>query len=336
MSTEKAYLYLEGIKQLASEVRGNERIYTAIRPYDMHAGNVLSIVAYPYILCEEVQKRGITPEFTFLVSINDWEQDQLTGEDIHKYIFDTRPVHTTIAHTTNSDGENIVGIKQPLIENEVNKLKVNFPGIKIEFVRNSSLKNNPLMKHVLLHCIQNYKDHKKLLLDVTKRETVGTDMRFANALCSKCFDANTNTQLLAGEMLETTCKNCGNHEIRTYNDCDFWLYHKQLFPPRLAILDFQITISGADHYLQGDFNVRKALYEYIYNKPMPSVKMAFAPLLIAPDGEKMSKSRKNDFYLPLEELLPLAREKTSATVQITDSSASATTSNKSFLNDTKV
>ncbi|HET6746862.1 MAG TPA: hypothetical protein VFH06_02020 [Candidatus Saccharimonadales bacterium] len=318
MSKEKAYLYLEGIQQLAQEVRGDEKIYTAIRPYALHAGNVLSIVAYPYLLCENVKKHGIEPRFEFIVSINDWEQDQLIGPDIHKYIFDAKPLHTTIAHAVDSDGNNMVDKWQPHIETEVSKIKKDFPHVIITFVRNSSLKPHPLMKHVLLHTIEHFKEHKELLLKTTGKPTLGETMHFANALCSRCLDANTNTQLLTDGSLETNCENCGKHEVRSYDDCDFWLYHKQLFPPRLAILDFEITISGADHYLQGDFEVRKALFEYIYNKPMPTVKMAFAPLLLAPDGDKMSKSRKNDFYLPFEDILPHARTNFSPSLQITE------------------
>lgn len=318
MNSEDAYLYLDGIQQLAKEVKGDERIYTAIRPYSLHAGNVLSIVAYPYLLCEAVKARGIEPRFELAVSINDWEQDQLIGPDIHKYTFDAKPLHTTIAHAVDADGKSMVEKWQPHIENEVNKIKKSFPHITIRYIRNSSLKDHPLMKLALLNTIQNYKQHKELLLRVTNRPTLNMAMRFANALCSRCLDANTNTSIIENTLLRTKCDKCGKEEERQYEECDFWLYHKQLFPPRLAIIDFQITISGADHFLQGDFQARKALYEYIYNKPMPPVKMAFAPLLLASDGEKMSKSRKNDFYVPFEEILPHARTNHAASLRISE------------------
>lgn len=318
MNEDGAYLYLDGIKQLATEVRGDERIYTAIRPYAMHAGNVLSIVVYPYLLCEATREQGIEPKFEFIVSINDWEQDQLIGQDIHKYIFDAKPLHTTIAHTVDTDGQNMVEKWQPRIEKEVNKIKKDFPEVKIRYVRNSSLRDNPLMKQVLLHTMKHRVEHKKLLLEVTGKPTVGEDTHFANALCPECLDANTNTIVLEGNLLRTDCANCGHKAERPYDECDFWLYHKQLFPPRLAILDFQITISGADHFMQGDFKVRKALYEFIYNKPLPPVKMAFAPLFLAPDGAKMSKSRKNDTYLPFEDVLPHARSSHAASIRLSE------------------
>lgn len=318
MKKDSAYLYLEGIEQLATEVKGNERIYTAIRPYALHAGNVLSIVVYPYLLCEATKKRGIEPEFEFAVSINDWEQDQLIGQDIHKYIFDAKPLHTTIAHTFDADGQNMVEKWQPHIEQEVNKITKDFPKVKVRFIRNSSLRDNPLMKQTLYSTIQHRKEHKKLLLETTGKPTIGEDTHFANALCPQCLDANTNSEVLENDYIYTNCDNCGHKAKRHYNECDFWLYHKQLFPPRLAILDFQITISGADHYLQGDFEVRKALYEFIYRKPLPPLKMAFAPLLLAPDGEKMSKSRKNDEYLPFEDILPHVRNSYSPTIRLAE------------------
>lgn len=318
LNSQSAYLYLSGIQRLAREVRGDEKIYTGIRPYALHAGNVLSIVAYPYLLCEAVRKRGIEPQFEFMVSINDWEQDQLIGPDIHKYTFDTKPLHTTIAHTFETDGQSTVEKWQPHIENEINKIKKDFPSTIIKFIRNSSLRDYPLMRQALTNTIQDYKQHKELLAEVTDRPTLSKPMRFANALCSSCLDANTNTSIDIDGLIHTVCEKCGKIEERDYEDCDFWLYHKQLFPPRLAILDFQITISGADHFLQGDFQARKALYEYIYNKPMPPIKMVFAPLLLASDGEKMSKSRKNDTYLPLEDILPHVRTSHSESLRLTD------------------
>ena len=317
MAEQGTYLYLDGIQQLANEVAGNEKIYSGIRPYALHAGNVLSIAAYPYLLCEATKARGIEPRFEFVVSINDWEQDQLIGEDIYKYTFDTKPSHTTIAHTYEKDGTKVVDKWQPEIEKEVLKLKDAFPQVSINFVRNSSLRDHPLMKNAILETIANPTHHKNLLLSVTNRETNGSNMRFANALCPKCKSANTNTMILNSGKLKTTCENCSNEATRNYEDCDFWLYHKQLFPPRFAIFDFDITISGADHYLEGDYQARRALFEAIYKQPMPPVKMAFAPIVLAEDGKKMSKSRKNDFYIPLEDILPNARSVHSPSLQFT-------------------
>jgi hypothetical protein len=139
------YLYLDGLKSLASELKGNEKIHVGIRPYELHAGNLLSIVAYPYLLMEEVERAGIKPKFTLYVSINDWEQESFAGKDIFKYSFDNHPKNSTIKNTF-IDGVSLVDLWQPRIEVAVNSLKERFPGVSIRFIRNSSLQNEPSMR----------------------------------------------------------------------------------------------------------------------------------------------------------------------------------------------
>jgi lysyl-tRNA synthetase class I len=317
MANDTTYLYLEGLQRLATEVNGNEKIYMGIRPYALHAGNILSIVVYPYLLCEAVKARGIEPGFQLIISINDWEQDQLVGSDIYKYPFDTKPLHTTIAHTYEPSGVRSVDFWQPHIEHEINKIKRDFPKVTIRAIRNSTLHSHPAMREAIYNTIEHYEEHKKILLRSSHQLTLNESMRFSNALCSQCHNANTNTSLSRDNRLHTVCSNCKLEEDRAFEECDFWLYHKQLFAPRLAILNFQITISGADHYLEGDSYARKALYEYIYKKPMPSIKMAFTPLLLAEDGAKMSKSRKNDVYMSFEDILPHARSSTLPSLSLT-------------------
>lgn len=310
------YLYWEGLQQLAQEVTGHERIHMGIRPYELHAGNVAALVAYPYLLCEAVRERGVEPQFTFLISINDWEQDELVGQDIYMYHFDTYPRHSNIGHTSTNDGENTVVKWQPIIEKEVRKLSKDFPKVKLQFVRNSSLKNMPKMRYAVLDSITNFRNHKDTILRSTGSPTIGDEMRFANAICSACDHANTQTDLAADGQLLTQCQQCGLIEKRPYEQCDFWMYHKQLFAGRLAVLNFDIAISGADHFREGDFESRRALYECIYNEQMPSIKMLFAPLILASDGKKMSKSRKNNMYRSFEEVLPLLRQNKAETIQL--------------------
>lgn len=311
------YLYLDGLKTLAGELKGTEKIHVGIRPYELHAGNLLSIVAYPHLLMEEVENRGITPKFTLYVSINDWEQESFTGKDIFKYSFDNHPKNSTIKNTL-VDGVALVDMWQPKIEAAINTLKDSFPEITIQFIRNSSLQNEAAMRHTILTTIKDRWEHKKLFLEISGRPTTGEEPYYANVLCGKCKAADTQTTIGANEQLEYECRKCGHKGSTTYEEGDFWLYHKQLFVARLDILRFDLSISGADHLMEGDDRIRVELYKDIFDKDAPDIKMLFAPVLKATDGNKMSKAMGNIKSLPIETVLELARNTDGAELSISE------------------
>jgi lysyl-tRNA synthetase class I len=303
----ETYLYYPGLQKLAQTMSGTEKIHVGIRPYELHAGNILSIAVYPYLLCEAVAARGITPRFTLFVSINDWEQETLVGPDIYRYIFDTKPEHTTIKYATTPEGADAVSHWQPKIEREVLQIKKDFPEVTIRFIRNSELRDEPPMRHVIEHTIKNRKQHKELLLQVSGQQTMGHDTYFGNALCPKCLHANTASTITPAGLLQVQCQSCSYQGKDAYSAYDFWLYHKQLFTARLAILQFDLAISGGDHYKEGDAESRYALYELIMGRPASRIKMLFAPIMIAENGAKMSKSRKNNIYAPFDAVLKMAQ-----------------------------
>jgi len=77
----KPYFLHQGLLELAPTLEGGENIYLGVRPYAFHAGNIVAMVIYPLLLCEEVEKLGKKAQFSFFVFINDWEQDRLAGLD---------------------------------------------------------------------------------------------------------------------------------------------------------------------------------------------------------------------------------------------------------------
>lgn len=311
------YLYLEGLERLAQELKGSEKIHVGIRPYELHAGNLLSIVAYPYLLMEKVEERGVTPSFTLFVSINDWEQESFTGKDIFKYSFDNRPKNSTIKNTF-IDGIALVDLWQPKIETAINILKQRFPEITIRFIRNSSLQNDPSMRETVIATIRDRHKHKKLFLEISKKPTTGEEPYYANVLCVKCRAADTHTTLEADHLLAYVCQKCGKKGTTTYEKGDFWLYHKQLFVARLEVLRFDLSISGADHLMEGDDRIRVELYEEIFGRSAPDLKMLFAPVLMAKDGNKMSKAMGNIMSLPIEEVIQLAKNKKGSQISISN------------------
>src|SRR3989344_4571671 len=115
----KPYFFQKGIEELAHEVKGNENIYLGIRPYGFHAGNMLAFIIYPLLLCEEVRKMGVIPSFNIFIFINDWE---------------------------------------PIILEEVSRIREKYPNVSVTSVRNSELKCNEIMKQHLLFTLKNPKD----------------------------------------------------------------------------------------------------------------------------------------------------------------------------------
>lgn len=311
------YLYLDGLKTLAQELKGTEKIHVGIRPYELHAGNLLSIVGYPYLLMEEVQKRGITPKFTLIVSINDWEQESFIGKDIFKYSFDNRPKNSTIKNTL-VDGIALVDLWQPKIEAAINTLKKQFPKITISFIRNSSLKGEPAMRQTIFTTIRDRLEHKKIFLKISGRPTTGEEPYYTNILCKNCKAADTQTVLNVDDQLSYHCRKCDRTGASTYEAGDFWLYHKQLFVARLEILRFDLSISGADHLMEGDDGIRVELYKAIFGKDVPDIKMLFAPVLIAPDGNKMSKAMGNISSLSIKTILELVRNTEGSELNISE------------------
>lgn len=302
----KTYRNLDGIKQAAADFKGTERIHMGIRPYEMHAGNMLALVAYPMLMCQETAKRGITPQYEFIVSINDWEQAELGGHDIYTYHFDIWPVDSTIQFLIDDEsGLPSAAHWGQVITERVATVSDWFPSVKVTPKFNSHLREQDAMKHVILQTIARRKELKQLLLDTTGIPTTGDDTHFANALCPKCNHANTNSEV-DGENITVNCKKCGFSGTDSYENYWYWLHHKPLFAARWEIFGFDASLSGGDHFKDKDVESRKALYEFFFGKPCPNISMIFTPIMIGKDGNKMSKSRRNYFSADIESIMAQA------------------------------
>ncbi len=91
--------YLDGLKKMVGGLKGDENVYLGIRPSGFHSGNALTLVIYPMLMCKLLlKKRGITPKFTFYLFLNDWEQDEIDGEDPKLFPFNIFPKKPTLQH----------------------------------------------------------------------------------------------------------------------------------------------------------------------------------------------------------------------------------------------
>lgn len=305
----KTYTYLDGIKECAHDMKGDESIHIGIRPYELHAGNKLAIVAYPILLCEELEKLGKTPKIRIILSLNDWEQRVLAGSDIYKYHFDIKPLDTTIQYATEKDGITSTprhwGGK---IVEAMSEITNRYPEVTVEPYFNSDLKDKPAMKEVILKTIFNPAEIKEIMLRTTGHPTDDSSTRFASVVCPHCHDANTETiRIDGGETLSSRCTKCNTISEGQYEDFMYWLHHKPLFSARWKALGFTHSLSGGDHFAEGDVEVRRKLYSYFFNAEPPRLDMIFSSTLLGTNGKKMSKSRANFFDADIETILNAAR-----------------------------
>lgn len=301
----KTYFYKDGIKKLAQELSGEENIYLGIRPYGFHAGNMLPHVVYPIALGQELKKRGIEPKFNIFIFINDWEQDGLAGPDVKLYPFNIYPKNSTFQFMLDPDNssKNIVDYWEPIIVRGVSKIKEYFPEVKIRSVRNSEMKNNPVMKKHLLYTIQNPEVIANILRKYTNKPVLDNPLCFAMAVCPNCKKVKGHSRL-EGDFVIHTCQNCGEVSKGQYSDFEYWFYHKSLALPRLEAFDIDICITGADHYNEGDYLVRESLIKN-YGSKAKFPKTLYTQIVLGRDGDTMGKSRGNAEIIGLEKLFKL-------------------------------
>ena len=296
----KPYLYRNGLKEIVQKIQGDERIHIGIRPYGFHAGNVTALISYPVLLCREFKEfHKKEPSFTFVYSINDWEQDALDGPDYKVWPFNIIPKHTTIKnlYCTVRPETSMADYWQDIIARIVNNAFKNFSNIKIEFFRNSELKSNYIFKNLLIETIKNPEKQASIYNKYSDKEILSDPIMYASMICPDCKSARNKTTVVLDSKFEINCENCNESFSQTYNEADFWWHHKPLLLARLAVYDIDITLSGGDHYSEGDFILRQAFIDN-YMPTLKVPKMIFTPTILSPkDNHRMSKTYKNTYFV---------------------------------------
>ena len=127
-------------------------------------------------------------------------------------------------------------------------------------------------------------------------------IKYAGAICPKCHTAHGVTTVVNHDKILWDCSKCHLTITDNTHKFQYWWYHKPMLIARIKIFDIDITLSGGDHYSEGDFSIRKAFIE----KYIPTIRepyMLFTPTIISPDGQKMSKSRNNTEYANIPKLI---------------------------------
>lgn len=305
----KPYFYKEGIVELAEEIEGNENIYLGIRPYGFHAGNALSLVIYPLLLCQKLTELKKVPRFNIFLFINDWEQDALVGPDVLKYPFNIWPRSTTFQYTADPNNccKSIVDHWEPIIKMNIEEIRKKYPKVKIKSIRNSSMKNKDSMKEVVLKTIENPKLIYKILKTYSEKDIKIKPLRFCIAICTLCNTADGESEILKNKKVKHICNKCNKVFVKNYADFDYWLYHKPLALPRLEEFKIDICFTGADHYSEGDYFVRRELIKK-FGRNIKYPKTLYAPVVLGNDGRIMGKSKGNDKYIKLSKLISIAKD----------------------------
>lgn len=314
----KPYLYLDGLKQISKEMSGSETVHVGIRPYGFHAGNALALVVYPYLLCLHLEREKKDVRLNFIISINDWEQDALDGPDYRKYPFNIYPKNSSLQFTKD-DGEchsSIVEHWEPIIKGNIEGIKKRFSGTTFSFIKNSQLADNTVFQDLLIETIKNPDEQADIYRICSGKEVLKNPIKYAGAICPECKKSSGET-LIDSHGVSWKCNECGIKKKGNLRDFQYWWYHKPMLLARIKIFNIDITLSGGDHFSEGDFAIRNAFaYKYFPNLKIP--KMLFTPILIGINGEKMSKSRKNISFVDIASLIKIMEKWNGSEFQITE------------------
>ncbi len=322
------FLYRNGLKKMAKQIQGTEKVHIGIRPLGFHAGNKMALLVYPYLLCEEFEKTERRPAFQFFISLNDFEPNELKyleksprGKFFYKKISaygDNEPTYgsnifceeTSIGNIPDHNGccPTIVDHYEKVIQREVDDLFSNrFPSVKFRFVRNSELLSNIIFQKYLKLSIENPDEIAKIIQSSTNQAVLTDQAHYAGAVCPSCKKADGKTLLADENKIEFNCHSCGKVSNGGFEDFDYWIYHKPLLIPRLLIFKIDLCIRGGDHYQAGNVNVTSALlkrFEPGFNIPMTLI----TPVIVDEFGRKLSKSYGNTIDIPTRQLLDFARK----------------------------
>jgi lysyl-tRNA synthetase class I len=300
----RPYLYFDGLIKLSQEMRGDEVVHVGVRPYGFHAGNAIALCAYPFLLCKYLRSLGKEPRIRLVVSINDWEQDELDGPDPRQYRFNIHPKESSLQYLPDQRGccGSSVEHWQPIIERCVGRLKDSYPLVDIRYVRNSELIKYPLCQELLVETIRNPHAQLAIFSEHSGLPVLPEPVSFAGAVCPKCYTTHGCTAVTNADVIRHECAKCGSVSEGAVSDFKFWWYHKPMLLARLGIFDIDITLSGGDHFTEGDFNIRRAFISN-FAPSIQEPKMLFTPTILAEDGQKMSKSRHNVRFANIANLI---------------------------------
>lgn len=309
MFFQEPFVGSEGINKLAGTVTGAENVFLGVRPFGFHAGNMTSMLAYPLLLCEAVQAKGITPSFKFHVFLNDYEQNGVRGHDLAPNVVNdgnVYPADTTLQYARHSEGNcSVTDYWAPVIKANLDQIAQIHPGTTIQYIRSSEIKPHPTFRDVVYETFKRAEDIANIAEEATGLR-VHRPADYCRPITPCCHTPTREFQITDNLSFDIQCSPCDYQGVHSYEELDFWLNHKPLALPRISIFGIDLCITGIDHLYAGDFKARPKLLKMM-GVPHHPFHTLYAPLLLREDGMKMSKTDGNSGYLALPDLLSILR-----------------------------
>jgi hypothetical protein len=291
--------YQEGMRSIAGTLKGDEVLYSGIRPYDYHAGNRIVLAVYPHLLARSVAQRGITPRFRYVITLNDLEPssyDDLTFQA-------TGPSYQ-LATTVDA----IVG----KVEADLSHLRREFPEVKIEYFKTSDMVRTPHFQRAQSLLLQEPLEFLKLYLRDEVLEQIPAEMvamaEFFGLVCPACKSPVGARS--APRLEEAKCQGC-EVAVGTRGALHYWMYFVPLLALKLRVVQPDVALLGGD-YLEPDeaaellkqpCKLEEILEFYGLLDGGRALTFLIPPLLMGKDGQKMSKSLGNVTAYRYEEVL---------------------------------
>lgn len=319
----KTYLCWQGLQELVKVIRGDEKISIGIRPYGFHAGNELTLYVYPWHLCNLLKQRGKEPEFTFFISLNDvepeslkylypdekgsfyYKREELTLKEEVPFEYNVFPKETSFQYTVDHNGccASVSEHWEKVISEKVLRLKKDFPLLKFNFIRSSSILGNPLYKKAIKLGLNSPQVLGKIADPYEKVCFADNFLSWTGAICSSCHSAQGKT-ILENETVKFECDKCKKKSSSSIEETSFWMHHMLLLAPRLKMFRIDLFFRGYDHYSRNHIPINEQLYKALYGEEL-DIKTIVPPLIIRGDGKKMGKTWSNEKSMDTERLKKL-------------------------------
>jgi hypothetical protein len=308
-----------GLKKLSGKAKGTETLGVGIRPYGLHAGNLASVVAYPYLFLERFEASHLSsPRFRFQVWLNDIEPATNVGADGRPESADWAnmyPGSKTFQFTQAPNGFkcNLADYWQPAIEGVVRGIiGARFPDVVLEFHRASELIVTPEFQKTIIGCIKKA-DQVKDVINAWNRgvATVQGPTSFVWPVCPKSHDPLINPKLEQANstnLITVPSEFLWRSTVRQMpvNELSWAVQFRMLQVARLAAIKPDIWFMGMDHVPTSMGNLLNDLAD-LFGLDRYKGTFLHAPLLFADGNKKLSKSLGNAVYMPIEDLIDALR-----------------------------
>ena len=291
--------YREGLQNVAEALRGNEVLYSGIRPYDYHAGNRIVLAVYPHLLARSVARRGVTPRFRYVITLNDLEPS----------IFDGLALRATGPSYQLATPVDAIIDK---LESDLIHLRQEFPDVVIEYFKSSDMVRTPHFERATQILLQDPMELLRLyfreeVLALMPAEMVARS-EFFGLVCPACKVPVPARQ--TPRLGDATCQGCGV-ALAARGAMHYWLYFIPLLALKLRVVQPDVALLGGD-YLEPDeaapmlkqpCKLDEILEFYGMLERGRPLTFLTPPLLMGKDNQKMSKSLGNVTAYRYEEVL---------------------------------